>query len=186
MIKEIDMRKKLIKLMVTLVLGVVICLPGIAAADWAQQFNETGVGNFDAMEFFMVAGGSEWINGAYAFSNGSWLGEVVNPDYAKATGNAITNLTFNLNGTNVGPPNVFTFDFLAWDGGILTGTLKEHVSATYNGGWSFGAPIIADVNNYDRIDASIGSNAVVPLPPSVLLLGSGLLGLGFLPRRKKS
>ncbi len=177
------MRKKLFKFVIVLALGAVICLPGIAVADWAQQFNESGVGNFDAMEFLMVSGGSEWTNGAYAFNNNSWSGEIINPGYAKANGDTVTDLTFNLGGTDVGSPNVFTFDFLAWDGDILTGTLKEHVSATFNGGWSFAAPIIADVNNYDRTDPP--PNAV-PLPPSVLLFGTGLLGLGVLPWRKKN
>lgn len=34
--------------------------------------------------------------------------------------------------------------------------------------------------------ATCANDVVVPLPPSVLLLGSGLLGLGFLPWRKKN
>jgi hypothetical protein len=190
-IKENDMRTKLTKLILVLTLGVVICLPGVAGAitadgtvvaDWDQQFNESGVGNFTSMEFFMVSGGSEWTKGAHDFGNGSWSGEIVNPDYAMATGNATTNMNFYLNGTDVGPPNVFSFDFLAWDGDILTGTLKEHVRATYNnGGWSFAASY-TDVQCYDRTDPP----PAVPLPPSVLLLGTGLLGLGLLPWRHKT
>jgi hypothetical protein len=186
------MPTKMIKLIVVLALGAIICLPGVAGAfidqgivfdDWAQQFNESGVGNFDAMECFMVSGGSEWTS-IDGFSNGSWSGEIVSPNYVMATGNTVTNLNFNLRGTDVGPPNVFTFDFLAWDGGIITGTLKEHTRVSYNGGWSFAASP-ADVSGYDRSDP-FAARAVVPLPPSVLLFSTGLLGLGFWPRKKQS
>jgi len=185
------MRTKIIKLILVLALGAVICLPAVAGAfianggllgDWSQQFEENGVGNFDAMEFFMVSGGSEWTNSAYSLSNSSWSSQITNPNYVMATGNALTDLKFNLSGTDVGPPNVFSFDFLAWDGGILTGTLKEHTRVNYNGGWSFAASTTA-VGDYDRSDPS-GANSAVPLPPSALLFSTGLLGLGFWPRKK--
>ena len=62
------------------------------------------------------------------------------------------------------------FDFFA----LMDGTIKDSARATWNGNWSFAA-----------LPSGVQYNHV-PLPPSVLLMGTGLLGLGLLRFRRKN
>lgn len=178
------MRRLKVVFLCALVLA--ICLPGIAAADlidfgdpieigsWAQAFNESGVGSFDAMEVFMVSGASDFNPPGFSnFSGAGWSGDVINPDYAVATGTAQTNMNFNIRFTsNQSTP--FAFDFLAWEGGVF-GTLKEAAHAVWTGSsWNITAITNPDINGYNR----------VPIPGALVLLGSGLLGLAGLGWRR--
>jgi hypothetical protein len=180
--------RKLAKVLLVLALGAVICLPGMGLADvvpiggpsgdWTQGFiTETNwPAGFNNYEAFMTAGSSVFTDTSIN-SPSSWTGRIINPGYILFTGNSIDQLYFILSGTDVGPPNQFTIDFLMWGGPILTGTLLMQVSWSLDGSvWHAGWPS-TDVNAYNR--------APVPLPPTVLLLGSSLLGLAGWRRFRK-
>jgi len=140
----------------------------IEGNSWAQPFNESGVGNFDTIEVFMISDGDFFeAPGFYNFNNGSWSIEDPFTDvatYVKATGSDVTSLKFNIKfyGSKSNP---LTFDFLAWN----DGTLLEAARANWNGRWSFSA---APAENY------------VPEPATMLLLGTGLIGLAASGRKK--
>lgn len=188
------MMKRFFHGIITLLL-VLIVVPMNARADlmrvgdpteigsWTQAFNESGVGNFDTVETFMLSGGPFEAPPFAGFSIAGWSGSLINNNYAIGSGPATTSLTWNINfsGSQSSP---LGFDFLAWEGGVF-GTLKEAAKATWSGsGWSFAL---------FTTDGTIGSNSVaydrcpppVPEPATMLLLGSGLLGLVGFGRRFK-
>jgi len=143
---------------------------------WSQRFEETGVGTYDTLEFFMMSAASDFeAPGVTNFSASGWTGHLINPDYALASGPDVTWSQFDLLFTSaIDTPLVF--NFLAWDGGVF-GTLREHVQATWNGSsWSFDTITTTDPKDYNR--------AAVPLPGALLLLGVGLARLAAYTRRR--
>lgn len=145
--------------------------PGYDIGSWSQAFNESGVGPFNEMEAFMVSGSTFEADGFVNFSSGGWSGALLRPDYIKAVGSALDYLQFDIKFVTA-QITPLVFDFLAWN----DGELQEQVRATWSGGgWSFGTtPVVS--SGYDR-------SAAVPIPPTVWLLGSGLLGLVGLRRK---
>jgi hypothetical protein len=176
------------KTILMLALGMLVCLPGMASADlistgdpmeigsWAQRFQENGVGTYDTMEFFIVSGATDFeAPGANNFSSSGWTGTVINPDYARATGSDKTDMQFDVRWTSA-QSVPFRMDFLAWDGSIL----KEAVHADWSGGgWSFTGFALTQ----DYQDANFSR---VPLPPTALLMGVGLLGMVGLGWRRRT
>lgn len=109
---------------------------------------------------------------AHFTGDGSWAGERINPDYARATGNPTTVIVFDTL-FNSNPTLPLVFDFLAWKGN----TLLERVQVRWeNSNWSHASLSAHDNPGYDRNP--------VPEPVTLLLLGSGLIGLAGLGRRK--
>jgi len=179
------MRTKLIKLILVLALGVVICLPSMASAWMTGGFYE-GYEFFDKIEIFMQDGTLLTDPAMVNLSNPDWKSVLVNDTYTLITGPETNYLTNNFQLPD--PDSVArTFDYLVYDKGqLLYGQI-----ITLGGGhldlpiWA-GADGITGSNGiaYDRSDPP--PTGVVPLPPTVLMLGSGLFGLGFLPWRKKT
>jgi hypothetical protein len=177
------------KLLAVVALALVICLPGMAGAvttvgdgviigSWAQTFNESGlpgVGIFTKLETFMLTSGIDFeAPGFNGFSSAGWTTSMPNSDYVVAVKPAgDTNLNWNILFTSA-QSTPLAFDFLAWNGT----TVLERAHAVWNGGgWAF-TPLSAASGDYNR----------VPVPPSVLLMGTGILGLAGLAwrRRKES
>jgi hypothetical protein len=141
---------------------------------WGQRWNESGVGLFDKMEFFIVSGESRFEDPGIAnFSSGGWTGAVVNPSYALASGAALTSMDFDSRFT--GNTSPITFYFLAWQ----DVTLLEFVRVTWNGGWSYASLNTNSSGQYD-FDRS---PAVPDGGATLVLLGGALMGLGALRRK---
>jgi hypothetical protein len=105
--------------------------------------------------------------GGTSFVDNNWTGNYVSGNYATASGDAISSglkWDFNFLSTPIRP---ITFDINYFNAGTFVG--HEHytfpIGGTYAGGFDM---------------------TRVPLPPSVLLMGTGLLGLvGLAWRRRK-
>ena len=170
-------------------------LPGMASADmvtvgdvflgdsWGQRFQENGYGGsnqFDKLEVFITSAGTFEAPGMRNFGNSgnatidaSWSGTTINPKYTIATGSPSTtyiqwDFIFN------DPKAALAMDYLAYAGTQLLGA--THIMFDGGSGWSYNSSVLhIDGVGYDR--------SAVPIPPTALLLGSGLLGIGLLKFR---
>jgi hypothetical protein len=168
--------------LVSVLLAIGLCIPTFASAtittlgnpfaigSWAQAFQETGVGNFNFMEAFMISNGDAFeALGFVNFSAGGWSGSLVRADYIKAQGSDLNLMQFDIKFAGF-QSDPLIFDFLAWNGT----TLLEAARAVWDGSnWSFAAAPAGE--NYDR--------TAVPEPTTLMLLGVGLIGLAV--SRKK-
>ena len=140
---------------------------------WNQQFNESGVGNFNFMEAFMISADGDFeADGFVSFSSSEWTGKLVSNDYITALSvTAATSLNFYIKFAG-DQSNPLTFDFLAW----YDGTFLEAARASWNGGgWAI-VGITYNPANYTRS---------VPEPTTLLLIGAGLIGLAVARRKFK-
>jgi hypothetical protein len=169
--------RKIFSIMFTsvLIVGMLICSPVNSSATWSQQFNESGVGVFDKMEIFMTSPDDFFPDPITGFTSAGWMSAVVNPQYVAATGPAVSDLTFNIKFDN-DSSDPLAFDFLAFNG---DSNLEAAHASWSGGGWTITAITYSkDTDTYNRTPDP------VPEPATMLLLGSGLIGIAGFGRKK--
>jgi hypothetical protein len=150
--------------------------PANPASAWTYNIGDDGWWNgthynLDKLEFFILSPGTFANPSQTDFSVPGWQAAWVNPTYSVATGPGAGAVfwTFHFADPYSGP---ITLDWLAYSGGNFLGDAR----VTFTGGsFSYNNLINPDPSSYDR--------SAVPLPPTVLLLGTGLLGLLGLRRK---
>jgi hypothetical protein len=175
--------KTLVKLLVALALAANISLPGVASADYTytQTWYENGVygtpaqlQTFDMVKAILVIPGATWIDpGLTGLSAPGWTATLLTPQIAQASAPTPGSLydvsksgNFWFTTTATSPTNTgVTFEWLLYNGATFVG--GELISFSSGGVWS----------------ASELTHA--PLPPTLLLLGSGLLGLIGMRRKPR-
>lgn len=150
-----------------------ITTPGI---DLSQGWNEAGVGNFDSIYLFIETPGISFSD-VGGLSDGGWSGSLVNPTFDLLTGEAISSLTFY---TDLMPDPVanVTMDFYSLLGGIVV----DSATVTYPDAAGNFAPW--NVGSLDPSSLSQENTSATPEPSSLILLGTGLVGLAGVARRK--
>jgi hypothetical protein len=193
------MRMKIIKLILVMALGLVICLPAVASAytvsgTWQEAGSENAQVPFTKIEVFVIDANTMTGPALINLNRSSWTSTLINDKYSLAEGPAPGTLNFNLQlpGSGTTPVEI---EYLVWNGDVLnstqdmifTGSKYSFPTGTRAWGYYDGDGIHDFYGNLlpSREDPPQLLSAVVPLPPSALLFGSGLLGLGFLPWRKK-
>jgi hypothetical protein len=189
------MKKNLPKFMVMLALAAVVYLPGMAYADYVQSWYENGwygtpatQKTWDKAEAFLVSGGT-WTEPGLTIAVTGWAATLINPTYALATGPTFTsssqgNFYFTTYATDRTGTNPFVFDWILSNGNTIVGFDRLTWTPADGGGWTLTESQIPAAQFTEQ--SSQENRSAVPLPPTMLLLGSGLVGLGLLRRRKRS
>ncbi len=187
------MRKNFLKFSVMLALAAVFCLPGMVSADSVHPWSEIiRLGSWDAqltwdkVEAVLVPGGTGTDPGLTSAETGL-APALINPTSALAAeptfdpslqGIFSFLITYGMDQTGIDP---FVTDWIIWDGTTIVGfDLLPWIPG------ADGTLILAEFPILGAIINALFSPANVPLPPTVLLLGSGLLGLMLLHRRKRN
>lgn len=144
-----------------------------ANAQWSQQWNESGVGSFDAIGTKWVSGGN-FDNPALTLDSGAtgWaaIGNSLN---AFATFDPTTSLNFTSH--LLSAPG--SFIFYAWNGSLLVESALVDTSLNITSPYAGGAP---------TREAFALSAAPVPEPETYAMLLVGLGLVGSIARRRKN
>jgi hypothetical protein len=187
------MSKDVLKFSVMLALAALIWLPGMASADYVQVWSENGQytnaqQTWDKAEAFLVSGGT-WTEPGLTIAVTDWTATLINPTYVLATGPAFNSslqglFSFTTYATDRTSTDPFVFDWILWYGDTIVGFDRLTWTPAPDGGWILTETPISAADFYAQ--SSQENRAHAPLPPTVLLLGSGLVGLVLLNRRKRS
>jgi hypothetical protein len=180
------MNKNLPRFMILLTLAAIVCLPSLASADYIQTWTENGLygspatyQTWDKAEAFLLSGNT-WAGSGLTISLADWTTTIINPQYAVATTigpafNSSTQGNFYFTTDTTALIGTFSFDWvLSYQGHIIW---VDSVTGTPSAGWT--ATESAPANAPDE------NRSPVPLPPSVMLLGSALVGLVLLRGRNR-
>jgi hypothetical protein len=188
------MRKDLLKFSVMLALAAVFCLPGMVSADYVHPWSEiiqSGSLNaqqtWDKVEALLVPAGTGTDPGLTSAETGLAPASIdptaalaAEPTFDPSLQGIFSFLiTYGLDQTGIDP---FVSDWIIWDGTTIVGFDLLPWTPADDGSLIFAEiPILGPI-----LTALFPPPAPVPLPPTVLLLGSGLIGLVLLHRRKRS
>lgn len=184
------MKKNFLKFTVMLVLASVICLPGMAAAyltggTWIETGAETGYAPFTKIEVFADADTTLTDVVLYGLSATGWTNTLVNSRYSVAEGPPPGYVLFTWQFPDPGN-QIREIEYLVWYGNTLIS--QQHLAFNQSGWyvpsgtgqWGY----YPGDGVHDISGDPLPSKSSTPIPPTLLLLGSGLVGLGLLRRRK--
>jgi hypothetical protein len=177
------------KMVICLMAVLFTCLwAGTSFASWSQWINENGIYNgttyqITKIEVFKLDGTSGLENpGMSNFTAGTWTVQMPNANYVVATNPGVSNFDWLFSFTGNSSSSVH-LAYLAYTSTnqVFGSYLNFNYAGTSN--WSF--PEIQNFNpatyNSYRRDASS-----VPIPPAVLLFGTGLISLAGLRKKLKN
>ncbi len=179
------MRKNFLNFSVMLALAAVFCLPGMVSADSVHPWSEIiQYGSWDKAEAFLVPVGTGTDPGVTSAETGL-APALISPTSALAPAPTINpslqGIFSSPNSMDQTGTDPSVFDWILWDGNTIVGF--DFLP------WIPGADgtlILADFPILAALITTLFFPTNVPLPPTVLLLGSGLVGLVLLHRRKRS
>jgi hypothetical protein len=166
------MRIVSLKYVALVFLALALVAPRDAEAMTSQTWDFADVASFDTLETYVVSGNANLI--APGFSSQGWTVTAMQNDYLTATGSPVTWLEGEVYYSSLHPKKAVVQDWLLYAGG-LSGQLVGSFRATYNGQvWT---RVAIPGGTYNP------AAATVPLPATVLLVGSGLISMALLRRR---